>query len=60
MISKTQVQNTLEKLPEDFTLEQLIDRLIFLDKVETGLAQSEEGETISEADLDQEMTKWFK
>ena len=57
MISKTQIRNTLEKLPEDFTLEQLIDRLIFLDKAETGLAQSEEGETISEAELDQEMTK---
>jgi hypothetical protein len=60
MINKTHVQNTLKELPDDFTLDQLVDRLIFLDKVEKGLVQSDSGEPISEADLDEEMARWFK
>ncbi len=43
MLTKTQVHNTVDKLPENFSIDQLIDRLLFIEKVETGLKQSEEG-----------------
>jgi hypothetical protein len=34
--------------------------LILIEKVEEGAKQSENGDIISEADLDKEIQKWFK
>ncbi|MDZ4680520.1 MAG: hypothetical protein SH848_18435 [Saprospiraceae bacterium] len=60
MITKTQLKETLEQFPEKFTLDELIDKIILLDKIERGNQQSENGETIQEEALDKEMQKWFK
>ncbi len=46
-MKKSKVIETLDSLPEEFTTEELIDRLIFIDKVEKGLQEVEEGRTIS-------------
>jgi hypothetical protein len=59
MLTKSKVKNQIDKFPENFTLDELIDRLILLDKVETGNEQSSDGTIISEEDLDKEITKWF-
>jgi len=40
MITKTQIKNTLDSLPENVTIEQVIEHLIFLDKVHQGLDDS--------------------
>jgi hypothetical protein len=60
MITKKQLKETIEKLPEEFSLEELMDKLILLDKIERAEKESETGETITEADLDKELEKWFK
>jgi hypothetical protein len=60
MITKKQVNVTLEKLPEEFSLEDLIDKLILLEKIERAERESENGETISDTELEIEMKKWFK
>lgn len=44
---KQKIVETVEHLPEDATVEDAMERLYFLAKVERGLAQSESGETIS-------------
>ena len=59
MIIKTQLQESLEDLPEKFTLDELVSRAVLIDKIERGNVQSEKGETISEEELDIEMAKWF-
>lgn len=38
---------TIKELPIEFDLETLIECLIFIDKVEKGLKQTKEGNTIS-------------
>jgi hypothetical protein len=43
MITRLQVVNTVDKLPEQFTTDELIDKLIFIDKIERGIEQSETG-----------------
>jgi len=58
MISKTQLKQQIEHLPEQFTIEQLVDRLIFAGKVESGLQDSTNGRLISETDLETEIKKW--
>ena len=60
MIIKKQVTLTLEQFPEQFSLEELIDKLILLDKIERGNIQSEKNEVIKEEELENEMQKWFK
>jgi hypothetical protein len=60
MIIKKQLTLTLEQFPEQFSLEELIDKLILLDKIERGNLQSEKNEVINEEELENEMQKWFK
>jgi len=60
MITKKQLKETIEKLPEEFSLEDLMDKLILLDKIEKAEKESERGETITEAELNKEIEKWFK
>ena len=59
MITKTKLKETLEKFPEEFTIDELIDEIILIDKITLGDQQSERGETIAEEDLDQEIKKWL-
>jgi hypothetical protein len=60
MIKKNQLKETIESFPDEFTLEELVDKLILLDKIEKGNRDSIEGNTISEVELEEEMKKWFK
>jgi hypothetical protein len=60
MIIKKQLTLTLEQLPEQFTLEELIDKLILFDKIERGNIQSENNEVINEEELENDMQKLFK
>ncbi len=60
MITKKQLSITLEKLPDEFSIEVLIEKLILLDKIERAEKESERGEMISEAELDQQLDKWLK
>ncbi|WP_192348265.1 hypothetical protein [Algoriphagus sp. Y33] len=60
MLTKTLVKKQLEKLPEKFSLDDLVEHLILVQKLESGLKDSEEGKVISEEELDQEVNKWFE
>ena len=50
----------IDNLPDQFSIDDLVERLILVEKVEKGILQSEKGEVISDAELDEEMAKWFK
>jgi hypothetical protein len=60
MISKAQLQKTIESFPEVFSLDHLMEKLILLDKIAKGDLDSKEGRTISEEEMEQEMKKWFE
>ena len=60
MLTKTKLKEQIEKFPEEFSIDELIDRLILIEKIEEGIRQSENGEVISEAELDNEIKKWFE
>ncbi|HEY4395014.1 MAG TPA: hypothetical protein VGP64_13175 [Polyangia bacterium] len=48
---KQKIVETVEQLPEDATVEDAIERLYFLAKVEHGLEQSESGDTTPHEDV---------
>lgn len=60
MISKEKLKKSLEEMPEEFSIEELIDKAILLDKIERGNEQSIQNKVISEEQLEDEMKKWFK
>jgi len=60
MLTKAQVFDTLEKMPERFSLDQLFDKLLFINKVEIGLLQSENGQVNSKEQAKQKLSKWLK
>ena len=60
MLTRTQAFNTVEKLPEQFSIDQLIDKLMFIDKVETGLKQSESGNVNTKEQAKQKLSKWLR
>ena len=47
MITKDKAIEVIKSLPEEFSIEELMDRLILLNKIETGLRQAEQGEAFT-------------
>lgn len=60
MLTKSLVKKQLGKFPENFSLDELVEELILIQKVEQGLLDSKEGRMISEKELDEESEKWFQ
>jgi hypothetical protein len=60
MITRTQVFDTVKKLPDQFSIDQLIDPLIFVNKVETGISQSNSGNVNTKEQTAQKLSKWLK
>ena len=60
MLTKNKVLNTFTCFSEKFTIDELIDKLILLEKIEKGIEQSENREVISDDELNKEMDKWFE
>jgi hypothetical protein len=60
MLTKDKVNKTVNSLPESFTIDELIEQLIFIEKVEEGIKQSEEGKVFSNEDVKSMIDKWSK
>ena len=60
MLTKENVIKTIAKLPDNFGLDELIDKLIFIDKVEKGLDQSINNQILSENQAKKKLAKWLK
>lgn len=60
MLTKESLQKRLKNLPEKFSIDELIEHLILMEKIEKGNLQSINDQVISENELDQEINLWFK
>ena len=58
MLTKKKLNRTIKSLPDSFTIDELIDQLIFIEKVEEGYQQSEEGKVVSNEDVNLMIKKW--
>jgi len=59
MLTQIKVLKAIRQLPEEFSIDELVDKMIMIEKIEIGISQSEKGEVMSEDDLDKEIAKWF-
>ncbi len=60
MITKTKLKRQIKNLPEEFSIDELVEKLILIEKIENGEKQSLNRETISEVELESEINKWFE
>lgn len=60
LLTKEKINNTIKTLPDSFTVDELIEQLIFMEKVEEGFKQSEEGKVISNEDVKIMIDQWSK
>jgi hypothetical protein len=60
MLLKSKVKETLEDFPEKFSMDELFQKLYVIDKIQKGLEQVSNNESISEEELDIEMEGWFR
>jgi len=60
MITKSQIINSFDNLPENVTIDQVIDHLLVLEKVQKGLNDSTEGNINTKEEAKQKLNKWLK
>ncbi|MBA3899137.1 MAG: hypothetical protein H0X62_02835 [Bacteroidetes bacterium] len=60
MLKREKIIESLKKLPEQVSLDEVLDRIILLDKIETGLEQSEKGQITPDDQLDEKLPEWLK
>ena len=60
MITKTQIINSLDNLPENITIDQIIDRLIYIEKIQKGIEDSENGRVYTKNEAKKKLGKWIK
>jgi predicted transcriptional regulator len=57
--AKEQVQQILEQLPQDASLEDIQYHIYVRQKIEQGLADAEAGRVVSHAEVQQRLAKWL-
>ena len=60
MVTKSQILETVKNLPDKFSVDELIDRILLIQKVEIGLQQSANGKTHSTSTAKKKLKKWLK
>ena len=59
MISKEKLIQTINDLPESFSIDDLFDRIIVLQKIEVGLEQSKSGQIHTTEEARKKLKKWL-
>ena len=60
MITKTQIINSLNNLPENLTIDQVIDHLVLIEKIQKGLEDSANGRVYGNDEAKDKLKKWLK
>jgi len=56
---KTELEAQIDNLPDEFSIEELIESLILIEKINIGEEQSINRQVISDKELEKEMKTWF-
>ncbi len=59
MLTKENIISTINNLEEPIELDDILDKILLLEKIEKGMEQSERGQVISDEDLDKRLETWL-
>lgn len=60
MLEKEKVLEASQSLPDEFSIDDLVEKLIILHKIETGLQQVAEGKFLPTVEAKEKLRKWLK
>ena len=60
MITKEEMLEAIQTLPEDATVADAMERLYLLHKIEQGVAEADAGNKVSQAEARQRMKRWLE
>ena len=60
MLTKEKLHFTIDRLPDNLTLDQVIDEMILLDKIDQGIIDANEGYVFTTDEVKEKLTKWLK
>ncbi|MFT4664135.1 MAG: hypothetical protein ACI8YQ_003441 [Polaribacter sp.] len=60
MLTKEQLLKYIGKLPDQFSIDELMDKILFLHKVEMGLEQSKNDQVTRHEQVKDRFKKWLK
>ena len=60
MLTKDRLHKTIDRLPDDLTVDQIINELILLDKIDQGLIDVNQGKVYSTEEVKNKLNKWLK
>jgi len=60
MLTKEKIKKSIDTLPDNLTIDQVIDRMIMLDKIEQGLKDVEDGNVYTTEEVNDKLNKWLK
>jgi hypothetical protein len=56
---KTTVIESINKLPDEFSIDEIIERLIIIEKIEKGRQDVKDGKTNTEEQAKAKLSKWL-
>lgn len=59
-MTKTKVLEAISNMPDEFQLDEIIEKIIFIYKIEKGLLQSKTNQVLSSNEAKKRMEKWLK
>ena len=60
MLTKEKIHFTIDSMPDNLTIDQVIDEIILLDKIDQGITDANEGRVFSTEEVKQKLHKWLK
>ncbi len=60
MISKENLIQAINKMPDKFSVDNIIEELVLLSKIKQGLAEIESGKVYTDKQVEKKMAKWLK
>jgi len=59
-LQKKKFMFTIDRLPDNLTIDQLIDEMILLDKIEQGINDADDGRVFTTDEVKDKLNKWLK
>jgi len=59
MLTKEKIISGIQKLPDSVTVDEILDQILLLEKIEKGIDQADNGKVLTEKELDKRLSKWL-
>jgi hypothetical protein len=60
MLTKEKIISGIQKLPDSVTIDEILDQIVLLEKIEKGLDQADRNQVHTEEDVDAKFAKWLE